>query len=72
MSFNIFYSRRVRSYVFLLDLCALHGTVINTITETAIYDMLIDFTDTEEIPRWIAINDNVMGGISQSRIVTSH
>ena len=33
--------------------------------------MLIDFTDTEEIPRWIAINDNVMGGISQSRIELS-
>jgi hypothetical protein len=33
--------------------------------------ILIDFTDTKEIPRWIAINDNVMGGISQSRIELS-
>ena len=30
--------------------------------------MLIEFTDAEEIQRWIAINDDVMGGISQSRI----
>ena len=33
--------------------------------------MLIDFTDTEEILRWMVINDDVMGGISQSRIELS-
>ena len=33
--------------------------------------MLIDFTDAEEIRFWIAINDDVMGGISQSRIELS-
>ena len=33
--------------------------------------MLIEFSDTEEVPRWIAINDDVMGGISQSRIELS-
>jgi len=35
--------------------------------------MLIDFTDAdaEEVPRWLAINDDVMGGISQSRIKLS-
>ena len=35
--------------------------------------MLIDFTDAnaEEIPRWMAINDDVMGGLSQSRIELS-
>ncbi|MGZ8225479.1 MAG: CIA30 family protein [Methylococcaceae bacterium] len=30
--------------------------------------MLIDFTNAEECHRWIAINDEVMGGISQSRM----
>ena len=34
--------------------------------------MLIDFTDAQEIQRWIAINDDVMGGISQSNIELSH
>ena len=33
--------------------------------------MLIEFTDAEEIQRWIAINDDVMGGISHSRIELS-
>ena len=33
--------------------------------------MLIEFSDTEEVPRWIPINDDVMGGISQSRIELS-
>ncbi|MGZ8162930.1 MAG: CIA30 family protein [Methylobacter sp.] len=33
--------------------------------------MLIEFSDTEEVPCWIAINDDVMGGISQSRIELS-
>ena len=33
--------------------------------------MLIEFTDAEEITRWNAINDDVMGGISQSRIELS-
>ena len=35
--------------------------------------MLIDFTDAnaEEIPLWTAINDDVMGGISHSRIKLS-
>jgi hypothetical protein len=33
--------------------------------------MLIDFTDAQESQRWIAINDDVMGGISQSRIELS-
>ena len=33
--------------------------------------MLIDFTDTEEILRWMVINDDVMGGLSQSRIELS-
>jgi len=33
--------------------------------------MLIEFSDTEECQRWIAINDDVMGGISQSRIELS-
>ena len=33
--------------------------------------MLIDFTDAEEIHRWMVINDDVMGGISQSRIELS-
>ncbi|MDD1625793.1 MAG: CIA30 family protein [Methylococcaceae bacterium] len=33
--------------------------------------MLIKFSDTEEVPRWIAINDDVMGGISKSRIELS-
>jgi NADH dehydrogenase [ubiquinone] 1 alpha subcomplex assembly factor 1 len=31
-------------------------------------DMLINFTDAGEILRWIAINDDVMGGVSQSHI----
>ena len=30
--------------------------------------MLIDFTEAEEGKHWIAINDGIMGGISQSRI----
>lgn len=30
--------------------------------------MLIDFTDTKEFQHWITINDDVMGGISQSCI----
>ena len=30
--------------------------------------MLINFTEAEEGKHWIAINDGVMGGISQSRI----
>jgi len=33
--------------------------------------MFIDFTDAEEILRWKVINDDVMGGISQSRIELS-
>jgi hypothetical protein len=33
--------------------------------------MLIDFTNIEESQRWMAINDDVMGGISQSRIELS-
>ena len=33
--------------------------------------MLIDFTDAQESQRWIAINDDVMGGLSQSRIELS-
>jgi len=33
--------------------------------------MLIEFSDTEEVSRWIAINDDVMGGISQGRIELS-
>ena len=33
--------------------------------------MLIDFTDTDESQRWIAINDGIMGGISQSSIQLS-
>ena len=33
--------------------------------------MLIDFTDTQEILCWMVINDDVMGGISQSRIELS-
>ena len=35
--------------------------------------MLIDFTDAdaEEILRWRVINDDVMGGLSQSRIELS-
>ena len=33
--------------------------------------MFIDFTDAEEILRWMVINDDVMGGISQSRIELS-
>ena len=34
-------------------------------------NMMIDFTDTQESQRWIAINDDVMGGLSQSRIELS-
>jgi NADH dehydrogenase [ubiquinone] 1 alpha subcomplex assembly factor 1 len=33
--------------------------------------MLIEFSDTEEVSRWVAINDDVMGGISQGRIELS-
>ena len=33
--------------------------------------MLINFTDAEESQHWIAVNDDVMGGISQSRIELS-
>jgi monofunctional biosynthetic peptidoglycan transglycosylase len=33
--------------------------------------MLIDFTDTQEILCWMVINDDVMGGLSQSRIQLS-
>lgn len=33
--------------------------------------MLIDFTDVDESQRWIAINDGVMGGISQSGLQLS-
>ena len=33
--------------------------------------MLIEFSDTEEVSRWIAINDDVMGDISQGRIELS-
>jgi monofunctional biosynthetic peptidoglycan transglycosylase len=33
--------------------------------------MLIDFTENEEGNHWVAINDDVMGGISQSRIELS-
>jgi hypothetical protein len=33
--------------------------------------MLIDFTDAEESQCWMAINDDVMGGISQSCIELS-
>ena len=33
--------------------------------------MLIEFTDAEEIRLWTAINDDVMGGISHSRIELS-
>src|SRR5512137_981045 len=33
--------------------------------------MFIDFTDAEEILRWKVINDDVMGGISQSCIELS-
>ena len=33
--------------------------------------MLIEFSDTEEVSRWIAINDDVMGGSSQGRIELS-
>ena len=33
--------------------------------------MLIEFSDTVEASYWIAINDEVMGGISQSRIELS-
>lgn len=33
--------------------------------------MLIDFTDVDESQRWIAINDGVMGGISQSGLQRS-
>ena len=33
--------------------------------------MLIEFSDTEEVSFWIAINDDVMGGISQGRIELS-
>jgi hypothetical protein len=34
--------------------------------------MLIDFTNAEESQCWMTINDDVMGGISQSRIELSH
>jgi monofunctional biosynthetic peptidoglycan transglycosylase len=33
--------------------------------------MLIEFNDAEEIRLWTAINDDLMGGISQSRIELS-
>jgi len=33
--------------------------------------MLIEFSVIKEVPRWIPINDDVMGGISQSRIELS-
>ncbi|MCX7101701.1 MAG: CIA30 family protein [Methylobacter sp.] len=33
--------------------------------------MIIDFTDVDESQRWIAINDGVMGGISQSGLQLS-
>jgi len=33
--------------------------------------MFIDFSDAEESKHWIAVNDEVMGGISQSRIEPS-
>jgi NADH dehydrogenase [ubiquinone] 1 alpha subcomplex assembly factor 1 len=33
--------------------------------------MLIEFSDTEEVSRWSAINDDVMGGISKGRIELS-
>ena len=34
-------------------------------------NMMIDFTDAEESQCWTAINDDVMGGISQGRIELS-
>ncbi len=33
--------------------------------------MLIEFSAAEEVSHWTAINDDVMGGLSQSRIVLS-
>jgi hypothetical protein len=47
---------------------ALDAIGLSSTINSPIDDMLIDFTNAEESQLWLAINDDVMGGISQSRI----